>query len=470
MVSLACVILGPSLCLADDGGANSIGGAIELIKGKHPSIHMVSEFVKIDRLPEGRVYAKFTFYNDGPATDVLMGFPASGYGEGRRDPQFLNGFRSWVDGKPIKTILRPATKQTGDDVKAWYVKTVHFAQGQTRVVEDRYTGGGKDVSDGWHAFTYILSTGASWKGPIGYAKIVCDLSGLRKYSPVTISTKGYKRQGSTAVWEFHNLKPEVRMHERKKLATPGDGRAAKEQGPSEIEVSWYPWFKDIEVDGANNGNAGYMGGSERAGQEVLMSASAAANLLGGSLVDEGRGRTRLTVGSRWVEFRVGSTGLASSDGKTYRIPRTPALLKENKFLGGESDVWVPLCAMARALGCKTRFEPSKEAGACSDRLLIDLPSDSADEGATKQPRVGHEIRVAPPPAPGRIKRPPNQFHPERGALCAIRNYDRFALISVSPLKRSLAGLSVTGERSGTPTERIAATEPHAEAGSASKSG
>src|SRR5580658_3484003 len=79
-----------SLChaaVADDAAMSGEGGTMTLLSGGHPSITMVSEVVRIDHLPDGRVRAHFVFKNAGPACTVQMGFPGSSGGDGPESPR-----------------------------------------------------------------------------------------------------------------------------------------------------------------------------------------------------------------------------------------------------------------------------------------------------------------------------------------------------------------------------------------------
>jgi hypothetical protein len=57
------------------------------------------------------------------------------------------------------------------------------------------------------SFTYVLKTGASWKGTIGRARIVCDIAGLRARGPLQFQPAGGKIAGRKVVWEFRNFEP-----------------------------------------------------------------------------------------------------------------------------------------------------------------------------------------------------------------------------------------------------------------------
>ena len=85
----------------------------------------------------------------------------------------LERFRSWVDGKAVATSL----VRSMSDAKVWHVKRVAFGKGATRRVRVAYDadGGGATNSEGAQYIrqaSYVMHTGASWKGPIGVAELV----------------------------------------------------------------------------------------------------------------------------------------------------------------------------------------------------------------------------------------------------------------------------------------------------------
>ena len=195
--------------VADDAYVIQARGAVKLM-ATHPSIRMVAEQVHI-QLPEGRVEARFVFHNDGPQQTVLVGFPE----EGRSDkflgkPSPLRDFRSWVDGQAVQTVRAKVTPQPDGGYQAWHVKSVVFHENQTRVIVNCYTGGigkGGGWGPGSRQFVYILRTGSSWKGLIGHATVVCDLSRLPSGRQIHLLPEGYKRHGKQVIWERHNFKP-----------------------------------------------------------------------------------------------------------------------------------------------------------------------------------------------------------------------------------------------------------------------
>ena len=163
-----------ALCRADDGWVGN-GGTPSTLNGKHKTIRMMDEVVRIH---VGKNYTTvdclFHFKNSGPATSVRMGFPdhdslredASG-----SKTSVFKKYRSWVDNKRVKCKFE-GTKENG----YWQTKTVSFAAGEGRTIRDHYdvsTGSGDETGKYYmHYADYILSTGGTWNGSIGRVEII----------------------------------------------------------------------------------------------------------------------------------------------------------------------------------------------------------------------------------------------------------------------------------------------------------
>src|SRR5207249_3598559 len=94
---------------------------------------------------------------------------------------YFRHFESSVDGKQVRArrvIGQRPTEDTDDYYEAWWIKSVRSAKGQTHIITDRYQGDGWYSSYGCLGFQYTMKTGASWKGKIGKALIVCDLGAV----------------------------------------------------------------------------------------------------------------------------------------------------------------------------------------------------------------------------------------------------------------------------------------------------
>jgi len=229
--------------MADDA-AITFGGNPKALAG-HKSVRMVRERVVVT-VEKGTAKYDCTFYfqNQGAPCKVRIGFPDRGRGadetshmedvynaKEKHKPipayQNLGHFRSWVDGKEVKTVLIPV----GEEAASWHTKVVAFKGGQTRVVRDTFVmkyGSGLTSSGGAAEMrTYVMSTGASWKGNIGDAEVIVRfakgvLPGAPKPIPAKITGQpqgdalGYKKWASVpkngVLWSGFAM-PSVRGNE-----------------------------------------------------------------------------------------------------------------------------------------------------------------------------------------------------------------------------------------------------------------
>jgi hypothetical protein len=201
---LAVLLCGVASAWADDGAMDGVGGALHAMQ-EHPSIVMQSEVVNV-RIANytADVRCLFVFHNTGRATTVKMGFPESGWGDAvdAANPRGFDRFRSWVDGKPVRTKIEGLTKD-GTGYHRWRTKQVKFGAGQTRRVEVRYRAGLGDVSDGSCTFTYVMTTGASWKGKIGHAKVTIQFADM----PGASDSSAKPVNGTVEVKEWRDAEP-----------------------------------------------------------------------------------------------------------------------------------------------------------------------------------------------------------------------------------------------------------------------
>jgi hypothetical protein len=324
--------IGNPPAVADDGAMYGVGGSLALMKG-HPTVRMVSEEVKI-RLPEAEVEAQFVLRNEGPATWVTIGFPETGGGADfpGTDQSSFTGFRSTVDGKPVRVSRVIESRGGGmSDYHFWWVKRVHFARGQTRVVVNRYTGELGFDSGGHRSFTYVLKTGASWKGSIGRARITCDVTGLKGAAPLTFRPEGGIRTGDRITWDLRDLNPN-----------------------EDIDLYWLPGFHKVRVNGTNfrelddDGEWTGQPTPEKRETELWASARLTAGWLGAKLQfpDRTRRRVRFTCGERWAEVTADSRWLTTANGRV-RLP-APARIEQGTLV-------LPVTLLAGALGAQAGF-------------------------------------------------------------------------------------------------------------------
>ncbi len=205
---------------ADDSALSGIAGGAVSPMEQHPSVRMVNEKVDI-RLGKNGATVKclFTFKNEGPACSVLMGFPERVWASGDASAfGRLQHFVSYVDGKKAIIDYRPAARnkegyQYREDYTSWYVKKVKFARNQTRKVTDEYF-----CRYGSHAqvesttlpaqfVTYVLKTGANWKGPIGTAVITVDATHAVSFMDIKPPAHSVKVGDKHWIWTAKNLEP-----------------------------------------------------------------------------------------------------------------------------------------------------------------------------------------------------------------------------------------------------------------------
>lgn len=103
-----------------------------------------------------------------------MGFPDfdENLTEGDSPRSNLFGFRSWIGGKRVQTKLL-----VNDVQHLYHVKTIRFAPGESILVVDRYrtpyaianAGYGEGYYRSAH---YTITTGGTWRGPIGRVTLV----------------------------------------------------------------------------------------------------------------------------------------------------------------------------------------------------------------------------------------------------------------------------------------------------------
>lgn len=179
----------PLLALAGtavaDNAALTTGGQPTML-GSHPSVSMESEIVRLV-VHANRVDTDctFVFVNHGKACNVNMGFPDFGlwaYAQKMTRPRSMfKKYGSFVDGKSVKTKL-VLGKEDGEQ---WQTKFVSFPAGGKRTVREVYTTelGGIAGPQVWAFASYLLHTGASWKGNIGKATILVTFAPDSKVKP-----------------------------------------------------------------------------------------------------------------------------------------------------------------------------------------------------------------------------------------------------------------------------------------------
>ena len=213
-------------------GAHSTGNLKIFGTGQ---VELFDEDLKIEfRQNYAMVNVRYIFRNTGADVTVKAGFPSRVF-RGRRD---LEGYEIKADGKPVifsreqgsKEEAKFIEKQYSDFLMSedeydyeylvrfeWLVSKVFFKALEQKSVTISYCSPYLEASQGFSdddniespAFRYLLSTGAAWKGPIRKGKITLLSVGFDPEEVAITPAGRFKRNGSSFVWEFKDLKPSV---------------------------------------------------------------------------------------------------------------------------------------------------------------------------------------------------------------------------------------------------------------------
>ena len=224
---LMLVILAPDRAMGDDGVFRGTGGAVTASTSR--SIRMTAEEVVLDLNEIGVVHGicTFVFSNAGPAESLLIGFPDMGteiddssLPDSSASRPSIYDLRVTVDGQEVVTklvlvagegdisrALRAAPLRRFSWVHTW---PCFFDSMQTRILRTEYR---HPTSTGiWDPciLDYVLTTGASWAGPIGKVLIRVVPGSLRLKS--VPSPDNWTWTGAEYIWTAENLEPKVDVH------------------------------------------------------------------------------------------------------------------------------------------------------------------------------------------------------------------------------------------------------------------
>lgn len=343
IASLFLTLLSAAALRGDDTAIRGIGGAIQPMK-EHPTVVMERMEVDIDLYRTyARVDCRFAFHNTGAATFVRMGFPEIAfYQPRRRHPVGFARFATWIDGKRVWASIeglkwvKPENHWT-----RWRVKRVSFAPGQTRITRVCYQAPLGEGGEPGRWFQYVVHTGGSWKGAIGYARVLlhAHYDPARQWLDVP---QRFCRIGETTFeWVARQFEP---------------GSAA-----DDIDVTYYDKFVGVEVLTATNADYDVLGSRpglmiERGA--ILGEARLLADWLRGELIWQ-MPTAILIKGGHTAKLRLDSRWLIA-DGRRVTLPVAPRLQS--------GALVVPLAPVARALGAEVGFEPQHRV------LRVALPS------------------------------------------------------------------------------------------------
>jgi hypothetical protein len=324
---------------ADDAAIQGVGGAIQPM-AEHPSVVMEKMQVSIDLWPDrAGVDCFFVFRNTGPATTVQMGFPESGSDSGRWRGGVggFTAFATWVDGRPVPTVIEGETSQAGS-WERWRVKSVRFARGQQRRVRVRYSAKTGDDISGRRFFAYRIGSGASWKGPIGRVQVFLQVSYDRARWQFAVPP-GFRRIGPGR-YEFAR-------------------RAYEPSARDEILISYLPIYYSAGLYGGP-GMYGppLFGRQTTAGVAIFVPVRYLARWLGAELTLS-RSSVTLVLGRRQLTIRPGESWMRAGG---QRVPLPAAPLLEGGCL------FVPVRPLGVALGAEVAYLPAERTARVSSPL------------------------------------------------------------------------------------------------------
>lgn len=218
MPLLVGTFLFPNPALADDTAYFGQGETV--IPINNSQIRMVSEAVRIqydnkqdvnEEVNGGtfHVSCEFVFQNMGDATVVQMGFPDSSLS--------IRNFKTVIDGKAVPvtskrvvpSIKTPPAQDAQSSEEAAHVWSVSFSKGETKLIKNSYdVGVGVNTSMLLFEFTYVVKTGARWRGNIERAEFIIDLSDSPASPFFSITPPAVYGGGGIYRMVFNDFKPD----------------------------------------------------------------------------------------------------------------------------------------------------------------------------------------------------------------------------------------------------------------------
>ncbi|GAB1452551.1 hypothetical protein MASR2M47_26070 [Draconibacterium sp.] len=152
---------------------------------------MESEKVIIDLYNDSSVVrCQFNMKNLGENEKLQIGFPEMNFYHYRIKSMAdeINRFEVKENGKAIKFTFSDSLRNNNEYRKKvesyqikeeWYLWDTEFQKGESKIIEIQYSlPFGMLYKSNKRFFTYLLSTGANWKGTIGKAEVIINLSSI----------------------------------------------------------------------------------------------------------------------------------------------------------------------------------------------------------------------------------------------------------------------------------------------------
>lgn len=184
------------------------------------SIRMESEKVIIDLYNDSSVVkCLFNMKNLGEHEKIQIGFPDMTFHYYRQKSKVeeANRFQVKENGKPINFDFSDSLKYDEEYRKRvesyqikeeWYLWESEFQQGESKTIEVQYSlPFGMLYKTNERFFTYLLSTGANWKGTIGKAEIILNVKDIEIDSLISQQPNNCVISNNQLKWTFSDFEP-----------------------------------------------------------------------------------------------------------------------------------------------------------------------------------------------------------------------------------------------------------------------
>lgn len=172
----------------------------------HPTdIRMIYEKVTVDlTLDSSFVHCYFRMHNEGKATEILIGYPnMSNYSNNNTQDLKIAPLTVFENGRKLNDLLN--NENSG---RTWYLWETKFERNETKEIIVTYSlPHGTVKGNLYYNFNYLLSTGAGWKGKVGYAEIIVNLKDFDKDLILKASPANFTLTTNQIVWKYKNLEP-----------------------------------------------------------------------------------------------------------------------------------------------------------------------------------------------------------------------------------------------------------------------
>ncbi|WP_319503664.1 DUF4424 family protein [uncultured Draconibacterium sp.] len=157
--------------------------------------------------------------NLGEQEKLQIGFPEMNFYHYRliSESEKLNKFKVKENGKTVKFYLSDSLKtdvelrrkiDSYQIIQDWYLWDGEFQKGESKTIEVQYSlPFGMLYKTNERFFTYLLSTGANWKGTIGKAEIIVNLKDIEIDSLISQQPNNCEVTNDQLKWTFSDFEP-----------------------------------------------------------------------------------------------------------------------------------------------------------------------------------------------------------------------------------------------------------------------